>query len=323
MSSRHSSSGAGDAGDGIPTRQLERWTNSGARTQPKRAQQRIRRLLAVNRSPVSDRMNDLDIFIQGSHKNDTITYGGGDVDIVVKLKSAYYSAFERDIPDWQVDLYEREHTTADYDDGDLRNDICRALDIAGIGYENGRKAIEIDGSDRLEFGADIVPCCEYRLYKRYEGSDEAQQEYTPGIAFTTNKLLNNRVIVNFPKQHYEWGTEKNAQANGCYKETVRLFKNARDAAVERGLIRKEVAPSYFIECLLYNVPGALFDQPVKKRYPSIVDWLTKSRDQWASFESQNEILPLFDDGNPDLWTQSDAEEFVGALATLWNDWDTL
>ena len=168
-----------------------------------------------------------------------------------------------------------------------------------------------------------VPCCEYRLYERYEGSDESQQEYTAGIGFKTNKMLNNRVIVNFPKQHYQRGTEKNARANGQYKETVRLFKNARDAVVDRGLIQKEVAPSYFIECLLYNVPDDLFDQSVEERYPAIVDWLLRSRDGWGSFESQNGILPLFDDGDPDLWVQSDAQEFVSALATLWNDWNTL
>lgn len=277
----------------------------------------------MNRSPVSDRMDELDIFIQGSHKNDTITYGGGDVDVVVKLDAAYYSEFEGNVPDWQVDLYEQQHTPADYDDRDLRNDICRTLDIAGIEYDDGRKAIEIDGGDRLEFGADIVPCCEYRLYHRYEGSDESKQEYISGIAFKTNKPLNNRVIVNFPKQHYQRGTEKNARANGRYKETVRLFKNARGAAVDRGLIRKEVAPSYFIECLLYNVPDILFDQPVVERYPAIVSWLYDNRDRWGSFESQNEILRLFDDEDPDLWTESNAHNYVAALATLWNDWNTL
>lgn len=148
MSSRRSSAGTSEGGDGIPTRQLERWTNSGARTQPRRAQQRIKWHLGVNRSPVSDRMDEVDIFIQGSHKNDTITYGGGDVDAVVKLESAYYSGFERDVPDWQVDLYEQQHSPADYTDRDLRDDILRALGIADIRYDDGQKAIQID-DDRL------------------------------------------------------------------------------------------------------------------------------------------------------------------------------
>lgn len=324
MSLRRSPGGTSGDADGIPTRQLERWTNSGARTQPRKAQQRIRRHLAVDRSPVSGRIDELDIFIQGSHKNDTITYGGGDVDLVVKLESAYYTGFERDMPDWQVDLYGEQHTSADYDDSNLRDDTCRALNTAGISYDNGRKAIEIDDDDdRLGFGADIVPCCEFRLYRRYEGTDESEQEYTSGIAFKTNKWWNNRVVVNFPKQHYQRGTEKNSRANGRYKETVRLFKNARDAAVERGLIRKKQAPSYFVECLLSNVPDGLFDQPVAERYPAIVQWLCDSHDRWDSFESQNKILPLFDNQEPDLWTQSDALDFVTALTTLWNDWKTL
>lgn len=267
-------------------------------------------------------MDDLDIFIQGSHKNNTITYGGGDVDVVVKLESTYYRGLDR-LPAQQAELY-REHHDGDvnYDDRDLRNDIIRALRVARVAYENGRKAIQIPKkNNRLAFGADIVPCCEYRWYEQYEGQRDSEQAYTPGIAFKTNDSRS-RLVVNYPKQHYEQGTDKNGQTNGNYKETVRLFKNARDKAVEEELITKEVAPSYFIECLLYSVPDDRFDRPVRQRYPAIMNWLQDNRHQWSGFKSQNDLLPLFGD-DPDLWSRSDAHEFVNGLVILWNDWHTL
>lgn len=323
MSRGTSSRGANTNPDGIPTRRLERWTNSGAKTQPSKAQQRIRQYLGMDRSPVSNRMSDLDIFIQGSHRNHTITYGGGDVDVVVKLESAHYPEFKQTVSDEERILYDRYHSPADYTDEDLRNDISRALDLADIDHINGRKAIQIEDEDQLGFSADIVPCAEYRYYERYEGLDESKQDYNSGIAFRTNKVVNNRVIENFPKQHHSQGAEKNERANGKYKETIRMFKNARNEAANKGLVEKGAAPSYFIECLLYNVPSDLFDQQVDHRYTAIVAWLIDSHDRWGRFVSQNGILPLFDENDPDLWTTSEADDFVSGLRILWDQWNTL
>jgi len=198
--SRGTSPGGANADtDGIPTRRLERWTNIGARTQPSKAQQRIKHYLGMDRSPVSDRMSELDIFIQGSHRNHTLTYGGGDVDVVVKLESAHYPEFKETVSDEERTLYDRYHSLADYTDEDLRRDISRALDLVGIDHSNGRKAIQIEDEDQLGFSADIVPCAEYRYYERYEGLDESEQDYDSGIAFRTNKTINNRVNRKLPE----------------------------------------------------------------------------------------------------------------------------
>ena len=66
------------------------------------------------------------------------------------------------------------------------------------------------------------------------------------------------IYYNHPKHHIKNGHEKNANTNGNYKKTVRMFKWAKEKLVEKGLLRSNRAPSYFIECLLYNVPNYLF-----------------------------------------------------------------
>jgi hypothetical protein len=54
-------------------------------------------------------------------------------------------------------------------------------------------------------------------------------------------------------------TDKHRNARERYKSTVRMFKNARNEMDERGIFDKGDAPSYFIECLLWNVPNSVID----------------------------------------------------------------
>ena len=179
---------------------------------------------------------------QGSHRNHTLTYGGGDVDVVVKLESAHYPVFRETVSDEERTLYDRYHSPADYTAEDLRRDISRILDIVDIDGINGRKAIQIDDEDQLGFSAEILPCAEYRYYERYEGLDESEQDYDSCITFKTNEVVRNRVIANFPKEYQFQGTEKNNRANGTFKETVRMFKNARDEAASKGLVKRKQRP---------------------------------------------------------------------------------
>lgn len=52
-----------------------------------------------------------------------------------------------------------------------------------------------------------------------------------------------------------------------------MFKAARHRLVEKKMLTKNIAPSYFIECLLYNVPDGLYAPKLAPRYTAIIDWL--------------------------------------------------
>ena len=65
-------------------------------------------------------------------------------------------------------------------------------------------------------------------------------------------------IVNFPKQHSENCTITHQQTKIWFKHTVRCYKNMRNYLVERGLLQEGMAPSYFIEVMLYNASNEMF-----------------------------------------------------------------
>ncbi len=88
-----------------------------------------------------------------------------------------------------------------------------------------------------------------------------------------------------------------------------MFKAARNRLVENKALNKDVAPSYFIECLLYNVPEDLFKPKLAPTYAGIVDWLEKTK--LKGFKCQNGRVPLFGP-EPEQWTPGKALAFASA-----------
>jgi len=97
-----------------------------------------------------------------------------------------------------------------------------------------------------------------------------------------------------------------------------MFKNARNAATERGLLVDGAAPSYFVECLLSNVPDECYSASVSDTYFDVIRHL--SYDSIAGYQCQNGELPLFGPGSTQ-WNTIDANAFIQALVTLWNKWN--
>ena len=64
--------------------------------------------------------------------------------------------------------------------------------------------------------------------------------------------------MSYPQQHHQRGLKKEKATNERFKRTIRMFKAARNQLVSKRALTKEDAPSYFIECLLCNVPDGLF-----------------------------------------------------------------
>ena len=63
-----------------------------------------------------------------------------------------------------------------------------------------------------------------------------------------------RWAVSFPQQHYSEGVSKERGSAGRCKRTTRMFKAARNHLRKSNTIAEDTAPSYFVECLMYNVP---------------------------------------------------------------------
>lgn len=165
----------------------------------------------------------------------------------------------------------------------------------------GDKCVHVGGAgDR--FNADVVPCCEYRTYRN---------GYAAGIAYWTRSGMQ---VVNYPELHYDNGTDKSARCNGNYKRMIRVFKNARNAAGSD-------FPSYFLECLLYNVGDHRYSGGHSAMFAGILTDLfyAKGTRSMASWLCQNGQQAMF--GNAihqvDLGL---AYRLVDALVALWNGW---
>jgi hypothetical protein len=126
-----------------------------------------------------------------------------------------------------------------------------------------------------------------------------------------------RWVVSYPEQHHARGLKKEQTTNSRYKRTIRMFKAARNHLIENHAIRDGIAPSYFIECLLYNVPDDLFRQRLDQSYIGIVGYLAAANLQ--QLRCQNGIRELFGPSR-DLWSIDYAQKFIRALRRLWEKW---
>lgn len=289
--------------------QLETWSKKGAVTKLINAHESIREALLSDNSPIKGK--NMEFYLQGSYKNNTNVRANSDVDVVIQLNDVFYKDISL-LSAEQQNLYKSSHSDATYNFWNFRADVIQALtDYYGsTKITAGNKSIKLTG-DASRVNADVVPCIQYRKYKRFQSLTD--QYYVEGISFFTQS--EKRQIINYPKKHYEKGCSKNSpeQTNGWFKPTVRMFKNARSKLIDDKIIHEKLAPSYFIECLVYNVPKINFGNDWASTYYNVLDWLSK--EDFAKFLCQSEQTYLFGD-SPEQWNVNDAKTLVTKLQEL-------
>jgi hypothetical protein len=294
----------------VPTAQLDTWSHQGAMATAQATHTSVRAALSHAQSLV--RLIDYEIFLQGSYRNSTNIYAESDVDIVVQLK-ATYTADTSALNDPQRRLYGQAFSPATYPYANFRGDVLGSLQkyYGATAIKDGNKAIKVLAAPG-RLNADVVPAVTHRVYLYYL-SDQVSK-FEEGIALWDKS---GRRIVNFPKQHIQNGQDKNQRVQR-YKETVRIFKNARTYLVTKNRIHADLVPSYFLECFLYNVPDLLFVLPDKQStVRRIIEFLRDTN--IAGFTCQNGLTPLFGP-TPEQWNIVHAKTLVSALIDLWNGW---
>ena len=286
----------------IPESQLETWSHQGAVTTAKQTHESIRVALKAYDWPKEVRY---EVYLQGSYKNDTNIRGDSDVDVVVQLNSTFFE----NLP---VNLKRQfGFRDASYRWEEFRSDVLTALrNHYGPGrVREGRKSLKVQTP---YLPADVVVSVQYH---KYPEPPRSKDNFVEGMAFWVRS--EGRWVINYPKIHYENGVKKNDKTNKRYKPTVRMFKNARTYLVDRGVIPPDLAPSYFLECLLYNVPNDKFGPNLQSTFREVIVWLQKT--DFGRFVCQNEQLLLFG-SSPEQWSEDSADRFLEAMVTLWNDW---
>ncbi len=280
----------------IPRSVLSSWSHPRSNKASIQAHTSIRE--ALDSSNLSSKGFKHGVFLQGSYINDTNLRRDSDVDVVVQL-AAKLSPNVANLSGTQL-LDDESHKLMCERWRSFRTQVLKAL-RATYGREAvtaRRKSIKL-AKGQIHASADVV----------------VTVHCGEGLAFCLPD--EHRWVVSFPRQHHDRGLKKEETTNRRFKRTIRMFKAARNHLEDNHMIKKGAAPSYFIECLLHNIPDNLFKSELDKTYIGILRYLKTKR--LKGFKCQNEILKLFGPSK-DLWDQNKARIFIQALEKLWDDW---
>lgn len=256
-------------------------------------------------------------YLQGSYANATNIWRDHDVDIVVQFNPAFNYSLDDDMTPREQAACQASFSPAVIHLGHFRPAVIDRL-VEVYGHQNvteGHKAVRVTGESGVRLDADVVICQQFRRYYSFDGNLEVG--FDQGIAFLDQR--DGRLIVNFPQQHLDNGESKNIVTDGAFKKTVRVFKNARNYMIDNGRLSRGVAPSYFLQGLLYNVDPNQFHNDVERDFLTTLVWLTKNVKEFPNFNCQNGIIRLFGD-TPEQWNTSEAMVFLNELVSLYSDW---
>lgn len=296
---------------GIPESQLETWSHQGSITQSSNTYNTIKNVLEASTTPYAGK--NYKVFLQGSYGNDTNIYAESDVDIVIRLDDCFQSDLSK-LTEEEKAAYRAAHSDATYTHVDFKRDVQSVLTTKyRSAVQDGGKAIAIDanGSRRK---ADVIPAIQFRRYFKFRSTSDSS--YTEGICFFNAA---GERIANYPKQHSANLTTKHRATSKRLKPMVRVFKNMRSRMVDDGLIMAGIAPSYYIEGLLYNVPSDRLTLSYQDCVVNTLNWYQQEAVK-TDLVCANEEYYLLRDGSHTCWTQANCDAFVEAAVKLWNEW---
>lgn len=236
------------------------------------------------------------------------------MDVVAQLKSTFYPDISALDATQQAAFHRAYPGSASYQWEHFRRDVLAALStgFGSTAVTDGKKCLKVAGGNgRLP--CDVVPCMQYRHYTGFTGVGPGS--FIPGIIFWTRP--DHRQIVNFPKPHYDNGVAKHQNTWEWFKPVVRVFKNARNAATRKGYLVDDTAPSYFLECFVYNAPSTAFGGTYADSFCNVVNWWREN--DLSYLLCQNGVTLLFG-STPEQWSQTSAKHLITGLTSLWNNW---
>jgi hypothetical protein len=289
--------------------QLETWSHQGSIAQSRATYNALKSVLEAQNTPYAN-MN-YQVFLQGSYGNDTNVWDESDVDVVIVLNDCWQSDLSALSP-IEKSAHEQHFGTATYGHLAFKRDVSLVLaNKYGNDAKAGAKAISIvaNGNRRK---ADVIVAVLYRKYFTFKNS--LDQSYAEGICFWNSA---GQMIANFPKQHSANLTAQHQATRSRLKPLIRVFKNVRTRLVEQGYINKGVAPSYYLEGLLYNVPVERFAGSYQDRVGSALDWI-QTQASVLDLVCANGWQYLVRDQALTSWPNADFRAFVEGAVRLWN-----
>jgi hypothetical protein len=250
---------------------------------------------------------DVEVFLQGSYGNTANVYADSDVDIVLKHDGAFYYDISGLPKEQQASFESGTLGAAQYGYTQFKADAEGYIQRLYNGVQVGKKAVFVPGNNGRR-NADILICQEFRRYTSYEPGNI---HYHEGIAFFSG----GKRIDNFPKQHSANCTTKHQATNGNFKPMVRVFKNMRNTMIENNLLADGVAPSYFIEGMLWNVPNDKFTGDYGDMWVACHNWVVTA--DKTKLACANDLYWLVRDNSSVCWPTANFDNFTAGLKKYW------
>lgn len=276
--------------------QLITWSKPVSTSEDQKCQNAISQIAAALKAKFGSKIS---IFLQGSYNNNTNVRLNSDVDIVMRYDDAFYPDLQRLSEDDKTE-YNAQRTSPGYSFDELKADTQAALKaVFTTDVERKNKCIQVNGNT-YRITADVIPCF---VLKRFKTLQTVEAE---GIKFYSD---DNHAIISFPNQHFSNGTAKTEQTFRLYKRMVRILKVINSRLIDEGTITDKLASSFFIECLVYNVPNVNFiSGNYTQTLRNVIVKIYEDMKGNAKYKEVSELLWLFSDRNPR--THKDALDFM-------------
>lgn len=285
---------------------FRKWSNPSSPTEKAKCDNAERMIRDAIRQSTALSQRTIEIFPQGSYRNNTNVRLDSDVDICVRCMDVFFSDFSS----VEFDRSDAGVINASYTYAQFKNEVEEAL-VAKFGRKGvtrGNKAFDIH-ANTYRVDADVAASFEHRRFTHRDAY--GRYHYLSGTEFRPDK---GKKVINWPHQHYANGVTKNLATGSRFKYITRVVKRLRNEMVDKGIVEAEPIPSFLIECLVWNVPNEGF---VHNKYIDDVRYvlahtfnetiLNSSCSEWGEV---SELKYLFRSSQP--WTRKQAHDFIGA-----------
>ena len=259
---------------------------------------------ALLASPVLAARN-VRVYLHGAHAGDTVTRADEPVDVVIESGTSYLAGFTPHVSDLARQHIEGGLAAGSWDYWQYRGEVLAALRAAFPGAvrdgDHGLRVLHTSLSvSHPTPPAEVIVALPYRHYSGLGG-------WTAGITYFTRGFDQ---VVQYPRLHRDNGALKDRETEGRYKATVRMAKHLRDYLQDVLALEPGRVPSYFLECLLWNVPARKYaEEHPGLRLREVVRYLEGA--YLPAFEQQHMIESLFG-ASASQWNTGDARLFIDA-----------
>lgn len=278
------------------------WATGPSASEQQRAENAENMIRSAIKASAKLQTRNIKVFTQGSYRNRVNVRRDSDVDVGILCFDTYFPEY----PDDNVKaIMEKRAVDATYTYAVFKNEIEEAL-VAKFGrasVSRGSKSFDIrENSYHVE--ADVAAFFEHRRYT-------SAYDYLSGVEMIPDDGRPPRVR-NWPEQHYTNGVNKNDRTGRRYKRMVRILKSLSNEMSSEGITSAKNAPSFLVECLVWNAPNENFSHTsYRPMVRSVLAWLfnkTMSSDDCNDWGEVSELKYLFRSSQP--WTRESAHRFL-------------